>query len=55
MVVDGTDAEPIASADTDTLRTRGWGVAQGIRILLRLFPGAEGLVLIQENNGRTIT
>lgn len=55
VVVDGTDAEPIASADTDTLRTRGWGVAQGIRILLRLFPGAEGLVLIQENNGRTIT
>lgn len=55
VVVDGTDAEPIASADTDILRTRGWGVAQGVRIALRLFPGAEGLILIREDNTKTIT
>ena len=55
VVVDGTDAEPIASSDTDILRTRGYGVAQGIRIALRLFPGAEGLVLIREDNVKTMT
>ena len=54
VVVDGTDAEPIVSSDTDVLRTRGYGVAQGIRIILRLFPGAEGLVLIREDNTKTI-
>lgn len=55
VVVDGTDAEPIASSDTDILRTRGYGVAQGVRIALRLFPGAEGLVLIREDNVKTMT
>ena len=54
VVVDGTDAEPIVSSDTDVMRTRGYGVAQGIRIALRLFPGAEGLVLIREDNTKTI-
>ena len=54
VVVDGTDGEPLVSADTDVIRTRGYGVAQGIRIALRLFPGAEGLVLIREDCPVTI-
>ena len=54
IVVDGSDNEPLASADTDLMRTRGWGVGEGIRILLRLFPGAEALVLIRRDNEKTI-
>ena len=51
VVLDGSEWEPWASAESDTMRTKGYGVIQGMRILLRLFPGAEGIILIGEDDG----
>ena len=52
VVLDGTEWEPWSSAESDTMRTKSFGVVQGLRILLRVFPGAEGIVLIGEEDGR---
>ena len=49
VIVDGTEWEPYVSSDDDTLRTHSFGVVTGLRILLRLFPGAEGLILIGDD------
>lgn len=51
VVLDGSEWEPWVSAESDTMRTRSYGVIQGMRILLRLFPGAEGIILIGEDDG----
>ena len=48
VVVDGSEWEPLVSSEEDTLRTFGYGVVTGLRILLRLFPGAEGVILLGE-------
>ena len=48
VVLDGSEWEPIVSSDDDILRTHAYGVVTGMRILLRLFPGAEGVILIGE-------
>ena len=52
IAVDGTDWEPFVTCETDLMRTRGHGLAEGLRILLRLFPGAEGSMLIGEDNAK---
>ena len=49
IVVDGSEWEPYISSDDDVLRTFSFGVVTGLRILMRLFPGAEGVILIGEN------
>ena len=54
LAVDATDWEPIVTSDTDLIRTRGHGMAEGLRILLRLFPGAEGVILMNEGDEKTI-
>ena len=54
LAVDATDWEPIVTSDTDLLRTRGHGVADGLRILMRLFPGAEGVILMGEGDEKTV-
>lgn len=50
IVLDGSEWEPWCSAESDTMRTRSYGVIQGMRILLRLFPGAQGVILIGEED-----
>ena len=49
VVVDASEWEPIVSSDDDILRTCGFGVITGLRILLRLFPGAEGVILLGDD------
>ena len=52
VIVDGSEWEPYISSDGDILATRSHGVVNGLRILLRLFPGAEGVILIGEDKPR---
>ena len=46
IVVEGSGWEPVVTSDTDILRTCAYEVVDGLKILLRLFPGAEGVILI---------
>ncbi|MBR6115775.1 MAG: RnfABCDGE type electron transport complex subunit C [Oscillospiraceae bacterium] len=54
VVIDGSEWEPLISSDDDILRTFAHGVVTGLRILLRLFPGAEGAILIGEDKQRAL-
>lgn len=54
IIVDGSEWEPYISSDDDTLRTFSFGVVTGLRILMRLFPGAEGVILIGESRESTV-
>ena len=54
IVVDGSGWEPVVTSDTDILRTRAYEVADGLKILLRLFPGAAGVILIGKDKEDTL-
>ena len=55
IVVDGSEWEPWISSDDDILRTRSFGVVTGLRILMRLFPGAEGVILVGDDRQSTVS
>ena len=46
IAADASEWEPLVSSDNDLLQTRGYGVAIGMRILQRLFPGADCVILL---------
>ena len=54
VAVDGSEWEPIISSDDDILRTCSHPVVTGLRILLRLFPGAGASLLIGDDKSRAI-
>ena len=49
IVIDGTEWEPYISSDDDILRTYSFGVVSGLKILMHLFPGTEGVILIGDD------
>ena len=54
VAADATDWEPFVTCESDLVRTRGYGIAAGLRVLLRLYPGAEGVILIGDDNTKAI-
>lgn len=47
-------ADPTSPVDDQLMRTKSMELAEGMRILLQLFPAAEGVFLIEENKPEAI-
>lgn len=54
VIANGAECEPYITCDDQLMRTRSMELADGMRILLKLFPAAEGVFLIEDNKPEAI-
>ena len=54
VIANGAECEPYITCDDQLMRTRSMELAEGMRILLKLFPAAEGVFLIEDNKPEAI-
>lgn len=54
IIANGAECEPYICCDDQLMRTYPGEIAGGMEILLRLFPGAKGIVLIEKNKPEAI-
>ncbi len=54
IIANGAECEPYITCDDQLMRTKSVELAEGMRILLKLFPAAEGVFLIEENKPEAI-
>lgn len=54
IIANGAECEPYITCDDQLMRTAGDEIVKGIEIMLRLFPKAKGLVLIEKNKPEAI-
>lgn len=54
IIANGAECEPYICCDDQLMRTYPEEIAGGMKILLRLFPTAKGIVLIEENKPEAI-
>ena len=54
VIANGAECEPYITCDDQLMRTKGSEIVEGLKIMLRLFPNAEGVILIEENKPEAI-
>ena len=54
VILNGAECEPYITCDDDLMRQKAPEIVEGLRILLRLFPNAEGVILIENNKPEAI-
>lgn len=54
VIANGAECEPYITCDDQLMRTRGREIVEGLKIMLRLFPKAEGVIIIEENKPEAI-
>ena len=54
IIANGAECEPYITCDDELMQTKGEEIVTGLKILLSLFPTAEGVVLIEENKPEAI-
>ena len=54
VIANGAECEPYLTCDDQLMRSKADEIVGGMEIMLRLFPNAEGLVLIEENKPEAI-
>ena len=54
VLVNGAECEPYITCDDQLMRTKSAEIVAGIELILRLFPNAKGVVVIEENKPQAI-
>jgi electron transport complex protein RnfC len=54
VIANGAECEPYITCDDQLMRTSAEEIVVGIKIMLKLFPNAEGVVVIEENKPEAI-
>lgn len=54
VIANGAECEPYITCDDQLMRTAAEEIVAGLKIMLRLFPNAEGVVVIEENKPEAI-
>lgn len=54
VIANGAECEPYITCDDQLMRTYADEIVAGVKIMLRLFPNAEGVVVIEENKPEAI-
>lgn len=54
VIANGAECEPYITCDDQLMRTRAGEIVEGLKIMLRLFPNAKGVILIEENKPEAI-
>ena len=54
VIANGAECEPYITCDDQLMRTYADEIVAGLKIMLQLFPNAEGVVLIEENKPEAI-
>ncbi len=49
VIANGAECEPYITCDDQLMRTKSREIVGGLKIMLRLFPKAEGVIIIEEN------
>lgn len=54
VIANGAECEPYITCDDQLMRTKADDIVTGMKIMLSLFPNAEGVILIEENKPEAI-
>ena len=54
VIANGAECEPYITCDDQLMRTHGDEIVEGMEIILRLFPNAKGVILIEDNKPEAI-
>ena len=54
VIANGAECEPYITCDDQLMRTKAREIVEGLKIMLRLFPKAEGVIIIEENKPEAI-
>lgn len=54
VIANGAECEPYITCDDQLMRSKASEIVEGMKIMLRLFPNAEGVILIEENKPEAI-
>lgn len=54
VIANGAECEPYITCDDQLMRTKSEEIVGGLKIILTLFPNAEGVILIEENKPEAI-
>lgn len=54
VIANGSECEPYITCDDQLMRTRSDGIVEGMRLVLRLFPNAKGVIAIEDNKPEAI-
>lgn len=54
VLINGAECEPYITCDDQLMRTRPDEIASGLELMLKLFPKAEGVIVIEENKPEAI-
>jgi electron transport complex protein RnfC len=54
VIANGAECEPYITCDDQLMRTKADEIVTGLKIMLTLFPNAEGVVVIEENKPEAI-
>ena len=54
VIANGAECEPYITCDDQLMQTRAKEIVAGMELILRLFPNAQGIVVIEENKPKSI-
>jgi electron transport complex protein RnfC len=54
VIANGAECEPFITCDDQLMRSRAGEIVKGLKIMLSLFPNAEGVILIEDNKPEAI-
>ena len=54
VIANGAECEPYLTGNDQLMRTRAGAIVEGLEIILRLFPNAEGVIAIERNKPEAI-
>lgn len=54
VIANGAECEPYITCDDQLMRSKAAEIVEGMKIMLKLFPNAEGVILIEENKPEAI-
>ncbi|MEE0283291.1 MAG: RnfABCDGE type electron transport complex subunit C, partial [Lachnospiraceae bacterium] len=54
VIANGSECEPYITCDDQLMRTQSNGIVEGLRLVLRLFPNARGVIAIEDNKPEAI-
>ena len=54
VIVNGAECEPYLTCDDQLMRSHAEDIAEGLQIILRLFPNAQGVIAVEKNKPEAI-
>lgn len=54
IIANGAECEPYLTCNDQLMRTEAEGIIEGLKIILRLFPNAKGVIAIEDNKSEAI-